>query len=100
LLYLDNPKLSTSGKAPSSVKYIFDNDNHTVTFRIIIKKTESMLLYEEQKVTNPPKAGGCAKILRVSPAYGGNGNSQAFFSRFYIIIVQTVRSHSPYGDWI
>jgi len=41
-----------------------------------------MLLFEEQKVTNPPKAGGYAKILCVSPqpppkadgAYGGIGN--------------------------
>jgi len=47
-----------------------------------------MLLFEEQKVTNPPKAGGYAKILCVSPppppkadgAYGGIRNSQAFFS--------------------
>jgi len=59
-----------------------------------------MLLFEEQKVTNPPKAGGCAKILCVSPAYGGNGNSHAFFSRFYVLTAQTVRSHSPHGDWI
>jgi len=51
-----------------------------------------MLLFEEQKVTNPPKAGGYAKILCVSPAYGGNGNSHAFFSRFYIrLLKQSVR---------
>jgi len=59
-----------------------------------------MLLFEEQRVTNPPKAGGCAKILCVSPppppkadgAYGGNGNSHSLFSRFYIILLkQSVR---------
>jgi len=51
LLYIDNPKFPTGGKAPSLNKYCIENENNTVSFWTIIKKNESMLLFEEQKVT-------------------------------------------------